>query len=1251
MAPGDRPAIVRYLHSRADTTDGREGREHPRHAHGGAGGRRLPCSPSPAVLSGACLPQRERKSPTSARQAAAPGPGLPAAPTEPRGAGASAKGQRPTERCRRGSPASSWRLAAMPPASLMHGIRPASEADSFSDMAMFVLRQLTKAPSSFVSLLQERQLGQLCAVCLRVDLHDMQALYREGDDSTFLGFIVSGSLELVSGTSKLLDLTVGDLVGEMELCNPVGGSSSRQHTLLASGDAVVARIEYSDFVSFFEGMGPRQAKRVSRHLADYVLGKVVKQEEDAELEDRLRLQNIGRTRRMAVSAPCSADLAIPHDSPRDADAAHDLHVPFYFENPDKEEMASIRAAIELVITRIPLLACLDGELKQQVVCAFEVAQKKTGQFIVHREQRQEYFFIIYRGECGQYEQVPWLTSQTAGQAAAGEGVARASEMRKDATPSTRHDAHHSGPESSAGRVPSNSSAANSQNFRRLPSSSSLASKSSFSQQSFSRKKSIISPLSRNVQMTSSGGASPLGSARSSALLPNRRNGGPKGPPGVTPDANDAFSRLSSSESIKPGGGVGDVALSMLTKGLAVKRAAKAIRSKSQTHHQKHFELVKTISTGEWFGDMGLVIESSSEINVKAIGEVTLLMLPVKKFREMREAWERRTFAARVELLRGSPFGKYLSSENLCNLADALVSRRVRAGENFINGESTDFYILQSGVAVQLKHHDGRTISSEGRHSRSGSPTARSRKSKILDNDPNKVREHREGACFCDRNLSNLNVDARTWIGSEPINPIINASTDCVFLVLDRRCFIDLIGSYDDLAEKSMKVQRANAEADLYATLGDSSEQPTAKPRVGGTQAQELVVAEAKQAQEAINLVQQRQLYLREPPDSDGGLRDSTPEHCASSMGHRDDAGNVTVLENDTRGTAREMHEKSRDGSRAHSAGGSAVHMNAVPPSKPPSADNSIDPLRQGVEDDELAMRHPSDGSSASLGRRRNIQFDPASVRPSSRDMRPRRRISQQEYPASRRVHATQQHAHQMDDGAAAEQDMGTTEEPDGTSTQDVASDAVSRTQSSEYLVVTSSGASAGYSDEFEEADQIDLGKDSSALQMIREQSEDLSSHDHVSVASFLSPGHARSAKAVTSVPEIESFIRTMVDSMYVEARAEVIALSDDEGGHDVLSQQSSRVESVTATTSDIPEAEQCMEQPEIEIYSFSEHSQEFFYESDDAEVLQLSPVMETPRSDGKAFMHARTHLCIFMPVCILPHEHVVRCWFCAGSPL
>ena len=717
-----------------------------------------------------------------------------------------------------------------------------SAAPEFLDMVMSVLQEMVKVRTSFISLLQERQLAQLGAASSRVDLRDEQVLYREGDDSTFLGFVVSGKLKMMSGTDKLLDLAVGDVVGDMELCNPVGGSTNRQHMLLASGDAVVARIEYTEFLNFVEAMGPRKAKLVSRLLADCVLAKVVKQEQEAERRDRSRLQKVGRARRMAVSGPCSADLAIPHLGDQDPDAgAQELHVPFYFEELAFAEMASARPVIEQVMARIPLLACLnhDWELKQKVINSFMVAYKKTGQFIMHRGRRQDYFFIVFKGECGHYVEAPRPVQQVAG-----EGT----------VPVSRTGTAES---SGSGRVPSNAG----EELRRLPSHNSMASSSLARKSSVSPTRRFIlatnsgSASPRRIRATNSGGASPLGTPSTSVSVAMRMTK-KKSLSGFPTEANDLFSRRSSTDSFMLGAGVGNALqqvweggnglgdlAAMLSKGASVKKAAKVVRARAQVHHHKHFELVKTVTAGEWFGDWALLIDSLSDINVKAVTDVTLLILPVKTFREIREAWEKRNFAFRIEYLRGSPFGKYLDDENLCKLADALVPQRVPAGQYFIDAESTDFYILQSGVAIELKHHvaitgrtnsggpGGRVASYERRGAsptvpaRGQSPGGRYRRFKIPDSDPNKVREHRDGACFCHRNLSMQNLDARTWmLSEEPNNPIIVAGSDCTFLVLDRKSFIDLVGTYESLVERWTKgtLVRSDAEANLFAAGGAKS---------------------------------------------------------------------------------------------------------------------------------------------------------------------------------------------------------------------------------------------------------------------------------------------------------------------------------------------------------------------------------------------------------------------------------------------
>jgi len=110
------------------------------------------------------------------------------------------------------------------------GLVPAAESSDFTQMAMHVVQQLAGVRASFVTLLEVRKIINLCSVCSRMDLQDEQQVYRQGDESNFLGFILSGKFEILHGGHKLLDLLVGDMVGEIELCNPQGESSNRQHT-------------------------------------------------------------------------------------------------------------------------------------------------------------------------------------------------------------------------------------------------------------------------------------------------------------------------------------------------------------------------------------------------------------------------------------------------------------------------------------------------------------------------------------------------------------------------------------------------------------------------------------------------------------------------------------------------------------------------------------------------------------------------------------------------------------------------------------------------------------------------------------------------------------------------------------------------------------------------------------------------------------------------------------------------------------
>ena len=291
-------------------------------------------------------------------------------------------------------------------------LQPAEEASDFTAMTTSVVKQLSRVPASFVSLLHDRQTAHLAATCTRVDVPEGQVLYREGDVADSLGIVLSGRLELILGVAPLLHCVVGDLVGEIELCRPFlrHGENVRRHTLVARENSVIANISFEGFERFVESLGPRPAKRLSRHLADYVLGKVAREEEEAAQVDRSRLETVGVTRRMAVSAPCCADLRW---NPKIDDSA-DGKVSFYFEKPLSHEVQQpplVTAAIERVIACIPMLAEMDSEVKKKVIESFLVTCKKSGQSIIDRGQRHEYFGIVFQGQCGCYEPLPSYAAQ------------------------------------------------------------------------------------------------------------------------------------------------------------------------------------------------------------------------------------------------------------------------------------------------------------------------------------------------------------------------------------------------------------------------------------------------------------------------------------------------------------------------------------------------------------------------------------------------------------------------------------------------------------------------------------------------------------------------------------------------------------------------------------------------------------------------------------------------------------------------
>jgi len=654
---------------------------------------------------------------------------------------------------------------------------PTEPAD-FMDMLMRTVRQLQKTPHSFVSHLQDRQIARLVSICTRVDVQNEEMIYREGDDSHFLGFVLEGKLELLLHGHKLLDLQVGDMLGEMELCNVQGGSSARQHSLVARGAGTIARIPHQDFTYFVESIGPRQAKALARSLADYVLCKVKKEEEEAEQEDRQRLENVGRTRRAAVSAPCAADLlcsleeissppgAISRTASRtSSDGGGDFYVPFYFEDGGltPERMDIIKQTIE----QIPVLALMDSDLKSEIVNSFVVAVKKPGQVILHKDQKMEYFFIVCKGECGNYTQMPWPTQVDAAGIAENEtpgaAITQAPNLDRIRTPSSQVSR-----ESSRGHFRRSLAkpSPGAQSFRRAPSNSSVA-----SYQSGKGESRRIHIGQRRLGAVPKPVPSPV-----SAAVSARRNL----PAPVPLDANDPFSRLSSSSSSQFGNVAG-----VMHK---VENFGKKLYSKTPSFYKKeskHFELKNKIIQGETFGEMSLMMDAISDMHVKAINEATLLMLPAKSFRDLREIHEKNSHENRLRLLQGTPFGQFLTTQEATRLADALVSQHFKSGENIIHGESSEFFIMQSGVAIETKN----SLTSKSPGSRGGSPIAISRAKPKQLGEIEMGLERREGSSFCAWNLS---------ITLAELNPCVDAVTDCVFLVLHRKSFIDLVGSYDAL---------------------------------------------------------------------------------------------------------------------------------------------------------------------------------------------------------------------------------------------------------------------------------------------------------------------------------------------------------------------------------------------------------------------------------------------------------------------
>jgi len=315
----------------------------------------------------------------------------------------------------------------------MKDVKPSSQSNDFKAMALQMFMQLKRVPESFVSLINDEQVVQMAGISSRMDVQDGQIVYFEGDElnCNYLAFILIGGMDLILDGKKLLDLKAGDLFGEMELCKPDGDIPKRQHTVVANVNSVMACFTYDEFNTFFEGLGPRCAKRLSRLLAEYVLGKVVKQQEELDLQDRARLENVSKNRRMAMSAPCPGDLFWNRSGvERSVQEGDDGYVPFYFETKFQDAQA-MKQAIDNTIKRIPMLACLDVELKKKMASKFQVACKRAGNHIVYKHAKLEYFFIILKGECGRYNQVIREASNIGGRTGSAGRVDRLGSDGKD----------------------------------------------------------------------------------------------------------------------------------------------------------------------------------------------------------------------------------------------------------------------------------------------------------------------------------------------------------------------------------------------------------------------------------------------------------------------------------------------------------------------------------------------------------------------------------------------------------------------------------------------------------------------------------------------------------------------------------------------------------------------------------------------------------------------------------------------------
>jgi len=179
---------------------------------------------------------------------------------------------------------------------------PPNPLHSFQDQLMAVFSQLNTQTSSFLSSLDEIQLLSLTKICKKHVAPEGQVVMKEGEMAEYLAIVLIGRLSVDQFGKRAACMKCGDTIGEVELCQ-AGTNGRRFATVVALEDSVLADIPNDAFLAFVEGLGSRMAKKVSRYMADLVLAQVISHEAEAGRDDRRRLENIGRVRRMAISGP------------------------------------------------------------------------------------------------------------------------------------------------------------------------------------------------------------------------------------------------------------------------------------------------------------------------------------------------------------------------------------------------------------------------------------------------------------------------------------------------------------------------------------------------------------------------------------------------------------------------------------------------------------------------------------------------------------------------------------------------------------------------------------------------------------------------------------------------------------------------------------------------------------------------------------------------------------------------------------